>query len=497
MIDRPETLADHEIARRATRGAATYILRTGASQGVQAISALAVARILIPEDYGLFALALTLVAAARIFGDLGITYSMVVRREISESDLSIGIAVALAVAVVGALVVSVVWSQLGIVHRAGGSAAWLGPALATTLLIAVPLYPSTILLERDLKFSRLGVIGVIQAVALFGTQVILLLAGVGLWSMVIAQVVGTAVGTYLTVRASGRLIRPSLNGPVWRLVRDGLPFGGGVWATTLTGTATNLLVAAQLGARGIGLFAWCTILATPIAGALAAVHSVSVPTLARMRRDDGARYDESVSVMMQTMGVTAAVAAGCLIGLASPTIRYVFGERWLPATTAVQFCLAGTIPTAFGAVLASDANARLMRRTSLASGLVGGFATLVVLWPLSAIGGVGGASAAATCVGPIAALAVFVWGMRAPIIGPLLRTLRLFAPLLALSVVLGRLVHSPVEFIAACAAMGCVGIAVAYVAEGDLARRILRVLRSAGPSAPSVVDPLATSALAP
>ena len=96
--------------------------------------------------------------------------------------------------------------------------------------------------------------------------------GSGRW--VIAQIVGTALATVLTVRASGRLFLPSLRGPVVKMIREGLPYGASVWATMLTGTITNVLVAAELGARGIGLFAWCTILATPVTGALAAVHSV-------------------------------------------------------------------------------------------------------------------------------------------------------------------------------------------------------------------------------
>jgi O-antigen/teichoic acid export membrane protein len=486
VTSRQEVLQDHEIARRATRGAATYVLRTGASQGVQTISALAVARILVPQDYGLFALALTLVAGVRVLGDLGITFSMVVRREISDSDLRIGVAVALIVAAVGGIILSVVWTQLGLVQRAGGSAIWLGPALATTLLIAVPGYPSTIVIERALKFSTLGVLGVIASVALFGTQVILLFAGLGVWSMVIAQIVGTTVGTCLTVRASGKLFLPTLRGPVLRLVRDGLPFGGGLWATSLTGTATNLIVAAQLGARGIGFFAWCTILATPLAGVLAAVHSVSVPTLARMRRDDGTRYDESVGVVMRTMATTAAVAAGCLIGLASPTIRFVFGPRWLPATGAVQFCLFGMIPAAILAVLASDANARLLRRRTLASGLTGGVATLAVIWPLSAVDGVAGASAAANCVGPIAAIAVFVWGMPVSVTAPALRSLRLFIPLLAISILLGHLVHTPLEFAAACAVAGATGVVAAYLTEGELMKLIVRMMRSRGTPQPII-----------
>jgi O-antigen/teichoic acid export membrane protein len=238
----------------------------------------------------------------------------------------------------------------------------------------------------------------------------------------------------------------------------------------------------------MGLFSWCTILAVPITGALASVHSVSTPTLARMRRDDGSRYGESVQVVMRTLGIAAAVAAGCLIGLAHPTIRYVFGARWLPATTAVQFCLAGTIPTAILAVLYSDANARLMRRTSLVSALTGAAVTVAALWPLGVIFGVGGASAAAYFLGPTAAAAVFVWGIPASVTGPVIHSLRLFVPLVAASFVLGDLVRTPAEFAAACAAVAVLGLIATFVAEGKLVRRLVRVMRTRS-SAPQPIQP--------
>jgi PST family polysaccharide transporter len=503
MTADPEVLADSEIARRASRGAATYVARTGISQAVQAVSALAVARILLPREYGLFALALTLVAAVQVFGDLGISFSLEVRRRITDSDLRIGLAVALTVAVIGGLIVSLVWPHLSLVRNAHTSTAkWMGPAMAATLLLVVPCFPSIIVMERELKFSRLGVIGVIQAVVLFGTQVVLLLSGVGLWSMVIARALGQVVATVLTVRASGRLFLPSFKGPVVRLVRDGIPYGASVWTATLTGTVTNLIVAAQLGARAFGLFAWCTILATPVSGALGAVRAVAAPTLAKMRRDDGKRYDESMSVVMRMMATTAAFSAACLIGLAQPTIHYVFGDRWLGATTAVQFCLAGTIATAMLTVWTSDANARQLRYLMFAAAVAGAVATLATIWPLSAVGGVGGASAATYCVGPIAAATVMAWAAPATAVGPLLAAMRLFLPLLGLSVVLGRLVHTPAEFVAACILTGLAGLTAFYFAEGELCRRILRVMRPPRTSpvaveAPAVVKTPSGSAVGP
>jgi O-antigen/teichoic acid export membrane protein len=245
----------------------------------------------------------------------------------------------------------------------------------------------------------------------------------------------------------------------------------------VAGTVATGVVAAMLGARGLGFYAWCTILATPVIGALTAVHSVSAPTLARMRRDDGTRYEESVEVTTRALAVIAAIAAGCLIGLAGPTIRFIFGERWLPATTAVQFCLAGTIATAILNVLAADANAKMMRRTTLISAVIGGIAILATLWPLIELEGVAGASLAYFCIGPVVSIAVFVYALGTRIANTVFRAMRLFVPLLALSIALGRLVHTPAEFAVICAVTGIAGALAGYVGEGELFRRIVRMLR--------------------
>ncbi len=477
VSEHEERLSDSEVARRGTRGALTYVVRTGVAQLVQAVSALAVARVLSPSSYGVFALALTLVATVRLVGDLGITYTLVVERHVDESELRAGCAVALGVAVLGGAVVSLIWSRLAIVHAAGHSALWVVPVLAMTVVIAVPADPSTVMLERRLEFSRLGVIGVVQAVALFGAQVALLLCGLGLWAMVVAQLVGASVGTILTLRASGRLYVPSIRGPIARLIRQGLPYQSSLVASSLAGTASSIVVAAELGVRGIGLFAWCTILATPLMGALLAVHSASAPTLARMRRNDGSRYEESVTIMTRAAGSLAAVGSGCLIGLVHPTIEYVFGARWLPATTAVQLCLAGTIPLAIMNALAADANARQMRRITLLAALAGGAASLITLVPLAAVAGVGGASIAAYCVGPATSVAVFAAGLHARIWPSIFGSLRLFVPLAAFSFALARLATGPLGFVVACILAGSAAAGAVLLGERLLATRILRQLR--------------------
>jgi hypothetical protein len=76
------------------------------------------------------------------------------------------------------------------------------------------------------------------------------------------------------------------------------------------------------------------------------------------------------------------------------------------------------------------------------------------------------------------AVAVFVWALRPPVIDILLRTLRLLVPLLAVSFLTSRLVHTPLEFAGACVTAGIAGLVGVFLAEGELLKRLIRLLRT-------------------
>jgi hypothetical protein len=116
----------------------------------------------------------------------------------------------------------------------------------------------------------------------------------------------------------------------------------------------------------------------------------------------------------------------------------------------------------------------------LASSTAGGIVAVLALWPMAAAWGVGGSAADAFLLGPSVAVSVFVWAMRPPIVKPVRTALRLFVPLLALSVGLGHLIQSPLELAGSCVLIGAAGASLAYAVEGPLLMRILRLMRPAG-----------------
>src|SRR5580693_7500619 len=104
-----QPLTDLEIASVASRGALSYVTRTGLSIVLQTISSLLIARYLDPRDYGLFGLGLTITGALRYVGDFGVTFRFTVAQRLSDEDFRRGLALGLMTALTGALLLSGLW----------------------------------------------------------------------------------------------------------------------------------------------------------------------------------------------------------------------------------------------------------------------------------------------------------------------------------------------------------------------------------------------------
>lgn len=339
-------LSDAEIARSASRGALASVTRSGGVLVLQGASSLVVARLLDPRSYGVFGLALTMIGALRYVGDFGVTYRLEVLRRADLDEVRRSLGIGLAVAGIGGLLVSVIWQFLPLVESGPTGSRFVAPLLAFTLLLTVPIKPATALLSRRLKFRAVANGTLLATLVFFLLQIPLLLDGWGIWAMVSAYGASSVVNVaYLMVAVRG-LPRPTLRGPIYRAIRLSVPYQAPLLAQAATALIVSLLVAAMLGARGVGFFTWSTILATPITTMLFTLYAVILPSLARMRRDDGQQYSQAAGAVLLTFTTVGAAAAAAFIGLVPSVVQFMFNSRWLPATGAVQMSLIGVVPAA-------------------------------------------------------------------------------------------------------------------------------------------------------
>jgi O-antigen/teichoic acid export membrane protein len=313
-----------------------------AAFAVRAVGLVVTARLLAPEDFGLFATAAALVSLLFVFVEFGLYSHLVRLPRLSRSAVRSAVGLCLALVAAG---LAAFWT-----------AAWLAPPsllsdeLRTAALmlcfgsavqpLVLPVYAK---LQRDLRFDAIAASEAARAAAGVGTTVVLALAGHGFMSLAWGAV-ADAAASVLFAAAAGRWRRPawpSVRG--WGgLLRFGLPFAavGGVGRAGDAGTA--LILAHMLGVGAVGLYSRAkTVTDTMDKAFMQALAPVVLPALARRLRAGGdlkPLYLRKIAVLTAVQWPFFAVAAA----LAEPIVAVVLGDRWLAAVPVVQaIALAG------------------------------------------------------------------------------------------------------------------------------------------------------------
>ncbi len=375
------------------------------------IGYLALARLLTPHDFGLAALGLGIVFFAHFVADAGLGAALIRRPEDpAAGDYA-----------------SVVGIQFGVLTAAVVAvAAWF--AVAQNVVAAVSLIyvaslpvlafrvPSSIALERHLRYRPMVVADVSELVVSTAWSIGAVLAGFGVYGLASGAVVRTIVGTVVLNRLGPiGWIRPSRD---LRRVRSLLGFGVTFQLSSAVTLARdqglNFGTAALLGYTTLGL--WTLVsrcLAVPLL-VFSSLWRVSFPAMSRML----ARGEDVHELMRRNVG-----AAGVLGGLVyvpmaiglPPLIPAIVGARWAGALLVLPYILLGLLVAmpisvvASGFLLAKGDAASLLRVNVGISGLNLGVA--LVLMPLVGYLALGVAqSAAGVADAWLLSQAVHKWG---------------------------------------------------------------------------------------
>lgn len=156
---------------------------------VQVVAQIVLARLLGPDQYGLFAIGVIVVSFSSFFSDIGVAYGLIQKRSVSDADIAfvfgwqivMGVAVAAAVLLLGEPIAALFNEPrvVPVVH-------WLAVVCLLNALAAVSLN----LLKRNLDYRTLSLT---QAIAYFAGYVVvgipLALAGWAVWALVAAWLV--------------------------------------------------------------------------------------------------------------------------------------------------------------------------------------------------------------------------------------------------------------------------------------------------------------------
>ena len=334
-LEHPPPPAPGALGRAGARGALWQGAAQAVAKTVVLITTVLLARLLSPEEYGLVALALVLMAYAEAIADAGVAQALVYlprRPAFTRAALLLS-------TVFGCLLVVLALAAAPMVAEFFGHA----DVAPLVRLLALSLFASSLgavpeaLLRRELRFPRLTSAMVIRAVVTGAVTIGLALDGWGAWSLAW----GTVAGSVSYTVSLWVLLPERGHHQFWRAERAevrmvlgyGTPVAGSSLLAKLIFDVDYLIVGGLLGAQALGHYTLAFRMPELlIINVFFVIATVTFPLYARARRDpDRLRSGYLQSVRVQSL---YGICAGVGLAVVAPyLVPVLFGPAWVPAIT--------------------------------------------------------------------------------------------------------------------------------------------------------------------
>ncbi|RCS46351.1 lipopolysaccharide biosynthesis protein [Bremerella cremea] len=363
-----------DLGRKAVRGSGITILAQVARFVLKLGSTAILARFLTPDDFGLIAMVMVLIAFVEMFKDAGLAMATIQREKITHQQIStlfwlntvVGVGVAL---IVAAVAPGIAW------FYGDYRLVAVVMVLATSFAFSGVVVQHQALLRRNMQLGKLAIIDVVGMFVGVVVAVAMAAQGWGYWALVgwpVATSISSAITTFLLV--DWRPGAPSFKEKVGDMAGFGLSIAGYQAMNHFARNTDNIAIGAYWGAASLGyyskayglvLLAWVQVLAP--------ISSVVQPGLCRLvsKPEEFKRlYRDALAVVGWMSFVVIAIT--CIH--AKLVFRIVMGPGWdesaylymllAPAAVVMSIRVATTwVYVAYGTV-------RRQLNYSVASGLV-------------------------------------------------------------------------------------------------------------------------------
>lgn len=342
----PNSNPTSDLTQKTVSGAFWSYLSFVAGKGLSFLSTIILARLLLPEEFGLLGYCLVVIQYVDILNSAGIATALIARRENVQEAAN---AAFLANIFFGILCFSITWfiaEPVSVFFNAPEIVPFfrvLGLSLPFTGLGVVP----DAMLQREMKFRTLLISETTRNLMKGIVSIGLALLGFGVWSLVLGQVLGVLTGSVLSWILAGWR-------PTWRFHPDATRtvafFGFHIILLETAGAFRNnvdyLLVGRILGAASLGLYTMAYRIPELLIRSLNYVlGNVSLAALS-ITQSDPARMKKFYFGYLRFLAMfTFPVSVG-LAFIAPVFIPLFLSEKWLPAVVptaliSIALCITG------------------------------------------------------------------------------------------------------------------------------------------------------------
>jgi O-antigen/teichoic acid export membrane protein len=319
------------LARKAAAGALWSVAQNLVTRVTAFVTVLILARLLSPADFGVVAIAATLIPILQVIADLGITMYVLQHPAPTKLIYDTYFWISSSIALIGG---GILFFGAPLIAQLYGEPS-VGPVMQglapTALLVTLGAVPQT-MLRRELRFQAIAVQGTIAAVVSQAVAVVAAFLGLGVWALVLQNLTLQFISTLLAWVVAR--YRPSFQFSRRELVLM-VRFGGNYVLSTGLQTAAQLLInfiiTSTLGVTALGYLNIVQRLVNVVTGVvLSAVLQVSTVAFA-MIRDSIERLRSGYLRSFSTM-YTLLIPIIVFIAASSPhLVPFMYGDQWGPS----------------------------------------------------------------------------------------------------------------------------------------------------------------------
>jgi O-antigen/teichoic acid export membrane protein len=402
-----------ELDTRIMRSSAWAVLGYGGANALALLATLVLARLLVPNDFGLIALALALLAVAQIAQDSGLAAALIVHR----GDVRSAAAAVLVFSPLVGIALYLLFFAAAPLAASFFDEPRLTDVVRVMALVLVlrglTIMPSA-LLERQMRFGPITIIELGAGVAQAATAIGLAYAGAGVWSLVAGQLAFGAAKVVLSWSYSP--LRPSPFEARVETLRELMRYGRHVGAANLinygNANSQGIIVGRVLGATPLGYYTIASRLAYMPVSVVGNVVGRGVFAALSRVGDDRARFRQIWLENIQRLALLAIPAGIGLTLVADPLVLTLLGESWEPAIRPLQLLALSSVVASFSGT--SSEVFQALHRPKLR--VAGETVYLALIVPALVVGthsdGIVGAAAAVLVVRGLVGIALVAFTLR-------------------------------------------------------------------------------------
>ncbi|MGB3375144.1 MAG: oligosaccharide flippase family protein [Microbacterium sp.] len=292
---------------------------------------IALARMLGPEEFGIFAIAMVTLAAVLSFNELGVSLAVIRWRDDPSTiaptinTIAVGTSALLTAAVfVGAPSIS---ALLGDVR-----AAPVVQVIAVSILLNGIVATSAAVMQREFMQKQRTIADQVNTWLGAGLSLLFVLFGWGAMSLAIGRLIASIVFGIMILRWAPVRYRFGWDPVIARrLLRFGLPLAAASIIVFASGYADQMVVGSVLGAQALGFY----VLAFNLAAWPVSIFSLPLravaPAAFSALKSEPERMSKNFSRVLAILSCVAIPVCLALSGVAAPVVEFVYGADWLPA----------------------------------------------------------------------------------------------------------------------------------------------------------------------